>query len=364
MWLLFFIFFFAAAIGCVVYLITRVHRFTVIARLAEKHRVLSWFASAAAVASIGLFAFINVWTVIVVLLHLAAAWGICDFAAFIVRKASKRDIGYDIQGAAAILICAVYLGVGWYNAHHVSVTEYKFETEKDIGDGIRIVEIADAHLGMTLDGEGFARQMERLNEYGPDAVVIVGDFVDDDSKLEDLVRACRALGELETKYGVYFVYGNHDDGYYRSRDFDPARLRAQLVSSGVRILEDESVLVDDLFYIIGRKDRSAGNREGASALTAELDREKYMIMLDHQPNDYDAESESGADLVLSGHTHGGHMFPAGYIGLAMGSNDLVYGTQTTGATNFVVTSGISGWAIPFKTGTFSEFVVIDVAGRR
>ena len=85
-------------------------------------------------------------------------------------------------------------------------------------------------------------------------------------------------------------------------------------------------------------------------------------MLDHQPNDYDAEAQSGADLVLSGHTHGGHMWPAGLIGLAMGSNDRVYGTETRGETTFVVTSGISGWAIPFKTGTHSEIVVIDVQG--
>lgn len=67
-----------------------------------------------------------------------------------------------------------------------------------------------------------------------------------------------------------------------------------------------------------------------------------------------------ADLVLSGHTHGGHIFPAGLIGLISGANDKVYGAEHIDNTDFVVTSGISGWAIPFKTGTISEYVVIDI----
>ena len=93
---------------------------------------------------------------------------------------------------------------------------------------------------------------------------------------------------------------------------------------------------------------------------AGLDKTKYAVVLDHQPNDFDAETAAGADLVLCGHTHGGHIFPAGQIGLVMGANDAIYGASKRSDTSFVVTSGISGWAIPFKTGTFSEFVVIDL----
>ena len=66
------------------------------------------------------------------------------------------------------------------------------------------------------------------------------------------------------------------------------------------------------------------------------------------------------DLVFSGHTHGGHIFPTGQIGLLIGANDCRYGAQTRGSTQFVVTSGISGWAVPFKTGCWSETVIIDI----
>ena len=94
---------------------------------------------------------------------------------------------------------------------------------------------------------------------------------------------------------------------------------------------------------------------------AEADSSQYTVVLDHQPNAYDEEAQSGADLVLSGHTHGGHIFPAGQIGLAIGANDRVYGYEKRLNTDYIVTSGISGWAIPFKTGTISEYCIIDVS---
>ena len=96
-------------------------------------------------------------------------------------------------------------------------------------------------------------------------------------------------------------------------------------------------------------------------LTEDLDRSRYLIVLDHQPNDYDAEAAAEVDLVLSGHTHGGHIFPAWIVDRLMHYNDQRYGIEWRGESCFIVTSGISGWAIPFKTGCFSEFVVIDIA---
>lgn len=348
------------SLAAVIYVTARVHRFSPIKRIAQKHKALAWLAALLPVAAVGLFALINTFTMMVVLIHLFFAFVLCDLAAFIVRKATKKRFGYNAQILAALALCAVYLGVGWFLAHHVFVTEYAFSTPKTLGSGLRIVQIADSHLGITLDGEDFAAQMKRVQETSPDAVVIVGDFVDDDTEKQDMLEAVRALGTLETTYGVYFVFGNHDEGYYRYRNFSSAELRQELSANGVTILEDESVLIGDRFYIVGRRDRSMRGRAEAAELTEGLDRSKYIVLLDHQPNDYAAEAAAGADLVLSGHTHGGHIFPAGLIGLATGANDRVYGTEVRGGTTFVVTSGISGWGIPFKTGTFSEFVVIDI----
>ena len=99
-------------------------------------------------------------------------------------------------------------------------------------------------------------------------------------------------------------------------------------------------------------------------LVSGLDSDKYTIVLDHQPHDYSAQTAAGVDLVLSGHTHGGQLFPVNYMGEWTKENEKTYGLATRQNTNFIVTSGISDWAIKFKTGCKSEYVVIDVLGTR
>ncbi len=345
-----------------VYVVRRFHRFGFVRRIAEKSRLLSWLVSLAPIAAALCLWFVNLYSVFIALAHLIVFWLLCDLAGWIVRRVSGRRPRRYRAGLAAIAITVIYLGCGWFCAHHVFRTYYSFDTEKDLGrDSLRIVLIADSHLGITLDGEDFAREMERVQSEQPDVVVIVGDYVDDDTRKEDMLRATEALGKLRTTYGVFYVSGNHDRGYFNHRSFTARELRDALTESGVTVLEDECALLDGSVYVIGRKDRSTQNRADMAALTAGLDETKYMILLDHQPNDYDNEAASPVDLVLSGHTHGGHMFPAGLIGLALGANDSVYGVQERDGTTFVVTSGISGWGIPFKTGTYSEYVVIDIS---
>ncbi len=355
----------------VVYLTKCFHRFSFVKRLGEKKNKISWVVAVVpSVLVLGVFTIcINIYSAVVVYIHLMIFWLICDFVLVIVSKCLKKNdkksnIVYNIEGVTAIVLTIIYMGIGWYNARHVSETDYTFYTSKDLGvESLRVVEIADSHLGVTLDGTKFAREMKKLQKVNPDVVVVAGDFVDDDSYKKDMIEACQALGDLNTKYGVYFIFGNHDKGYYHYRDFTSQELRDELTKNNVLILEDESILIEDHFYIIGRQDRTETDRMDMNTLTKDLDHSKYMILLDHQPNDYDHEAEADVDLVLSGHTHGGHLFPLGPIGLMLKANDRVYGTEIRNNTGFVVTSGISGWAVPFKTGTFSEFVVIDIKSK-
>ena len=342
------------------YIVWRVRRFGFIKRLAGGRKWLEWLISCAALLPIAAFFLVNVYAVIIVWLHVIVFLAVGDLIGFIIRKARKRPRG-DLAGIISLSLVTVYLACGWFFAHHVFETRETFTTGKDLGaDRLRIVAFADSHVGVTLDGEGFAEQMARVSVTRPDAVVVLGDFVDDDTEKDDMLRACEALGELETKYGVYLVLGNHDRGYFRYRNFSGDDLFAALDSAGVTVLRDEAALINGSFYIVGRRDRSERDRLSASELMRGLDDTKYAIMLDHQPNDYAAEAEAGADLVLSGHTHGGHVFPGGLIGLWTGANDRTYGSERRGDTDFYVTSGISGWGIPFKTGCISEFVVIDI----
>ena len=361
-WLILFLVLLIIAIGGIIYLFRGFHRFSFIKKLAERHRLLSWLLCLLPFGGIACFGFINSFTVIVVIIHLMMFWIAADITGAIVRKLLGKERRRNIEGACAILFTAVWLGIGWYNAHNVVRTDYTVHTEKPLPDGsLRIVGIADSHLGITLSGEDFAKEMVRVQSEAPDIVMIAGDFVDDDSCRADMIRACRALGELKTEYGVYFIFGNHDKGYYESsRDFSEDDLRDELEKNGVVVLEDETVDIQDFMTIIGRQDKREEERLGIRELTEKSDSTKFSLVLDHQPNDYENEAASGADLVFSGHTHGGHVWPAGPIGVLLGANDKVYGTETRGTTQFIVTSGISGWAIPFKTCTVSEYVVIDV----
>ena len=205
--------------------------------------------------------------------------------------------------------------------------------------------------------------MQRQN---PDIVLIAGDFVDDGTTRQQMVEACRALGSLQTTYGVYFAFGNHDKGYHdpAARGFTGDDLITELKKNNVKVLQDENTLIDNRFYIIGRKDFSEilrGNpRQSMNELLQNLNKEKFSIILDHQPNDYNNQTDAEADLVLSGHTHGGQLFPLNKVGEWIGANDKTYGYEKRKQTNFIVTSGLSDWAIKFKTGTKSEFVVIDI----
>ncbi|MBQ8967555.1 metallophosphoesterase [Ruminococcus sp.] len=361
MWMILFGGMFIAALLGVFYLITRFHRFGFMQRFSEKHRGLSWVLSALPVGAVFLFNIINVYASIVVLLHLMLIWAVCDLVAFIHRKRTHSGGSRYTAGGVALIVTAVYMGAGWFFAHHVFRTDYSFKTDKDLGTNkLRVAQFADSHLGITLDGEKFAEQMKRIQAEDPDVVVLVGDFVDDDSDKADMIRACQAMGELDVKYGVYYVDGNHDRGYGNYRNFTIDELYTELEKNSVTVLKDETVLIDNKFYLVGRNDKTDLERKPIADLCADLDPTKYTIVLDHQPNDYAAEAVASPDLVLSGHTHGGHIFPAGFLGLAMGANDRVYGTEVRGDTTFLVTSGISGWAIPFKTGCISEYVIIDI----
>jgi predicted MPP superfamily phosphohydrolase len=128
----------------------------------------------------------------------------------------------------------------------------------------------------------------------------------------------------------------------------------------VIVLEDAVVEIANKFILVGRKDASDKDRVSVIEITKDLDQNKYIIILDHQPNDYDNEQKANVDLVLSGHTHGGQLIPLGFFGKLLGANDKVYGMEQRDNTTFIVNSGISDWSIKFKTGTKSEYGVIDI----
>lgn len=337
------------------YIVKKVQKFSFIKNIDNK--LLKCFISI--LPLLILFLLFNFVNFIVIIIHLMVFMMLSDLICYLIKRYSKKDFKNYYASIIGIILTIIYLGYGAYLDYHVRYTYYDILSNKDIGDSFRIIQISDSHIGATFDGNGFRKHLEKLKNVESDIVVITGDFVDDDTTKIDMVESIKALSLLKPKYGIYMISGNHDKGYFNTRDFTYDEMKDELGKYNIKLLEDEVVEINDYIYLIGRKDKSDKDRKSIDELISNLDSSKYLIDLNHQPNDYQNEMNK-VDLVLSGHTHGGQLFPLGYIGLLMGANDEFYGLHQRENTSFIVNSGISDWAIDFKTGTFSEIGIIDI----
>lgn len=377
MWVLIFAALLIAGAAALVYLVSRIARFNLVIKISKGNKIIKAAVSALIVLGCSMFItiLIGLMNLIVCLLHLVVFWALSDVISTVIQRKSGNHWQRNYSGIFAITFTVIYLSIGWVLAHHVWETKYVLDTDKEIGS-FRVIQFADSHVGTTFSGQGLEKYVMEMNEQNPDVVLITGDYVDDDTSREDMIAACEALGKLHSTYGVYYAFGNHDKGYYGSehRGYSGDDLIHELEKNGVTVLQDETVLIDNRVYIIGRQDRSeemiltgrsdvtdiGGGRASMMQLTEGLDDSKYIIVLDHQPHDYQNQADVEVDLVLSGHTHGGQLLPINFIGELTGANDKTYGLEHRYHTDFIVTSGISDWALKFKTGCKSEYVLIDI----
>lgn len=337
---------------CLVYILFKIHSIKYIKNINNK--IISWIIPSIIVFAIFGLSFINVAIFTVILAHFVLFMGIGDIIfLFINRNRENKIWKYNIY---TVSFTFIYLGVSLFFGLKVFKTTYDIKTDK-VNSGLRIVQISDSHIGSTFDGEGLYNYIIDIAKNDIDLFVITGDFVDDDTKYDDLKKACSAFSEIKTTYGVYFVFGNHDKGYYSYRDFNTDELKNELIKNNVKILEDEYVEIGNDYYLIGRCDRSNKKRLSMDKLVLGLDDNRYRILLDHQPNDFDNE-KNYVDLVLSGHTHGGNIFPANFI-ISM-LNDKLYGMKVIDNTTFIVSSGISDWRLPFNSCAIQEYVIVNI----
>ena len=367
MWYIILMIVIITTVSGLIYLSWRLSRFAFIEKLNRgrpKYRKFTGFTIVMLLFGL-LSLWLNLMNAVICLLHFVVIWLFCDALSAVFHRLFKGSGKSRWTAPVAIILSLAALASGWYLNHHVWITSYVVETEKNVKD-MRLVMFADSHIGTTFDSTGFAGHLQEIQKHDPDLVLIAGDFVDDGTTREEMIAACKALSNLKTTYGIYFVFGNHDKGYHnpKIRGFTGEDLLAELKRNNVKVLQDETALIDNMFYIVGRRDSSeyqrGGSRQNMQELTGKLDKDKYIIVLDHQPNDYKNQTETEVDLVLSGHTHGGQLLPLNKVGEWIGANDRTYGHERRGTTDFIVTSGLSDWAIRFKTGTKSEFVLIDL----
>lgn len=310
----------------------------------------------------------------IIVMHLIVFLIFADMAAVIAkkwrmnRKVSEKNFPKWIKyayktGAAAIILTALVTAYGKYNMYHVVCTEYDVTTDKDISSDYNIAMLADLHYGISLDAEQLKQAADSISGHSPDIVILCGDLVDESTTLSQMQEAFGILGGIKSKYGVYYVYGNHDKSNYNpSPHFTNEQLDETIANCGITILEDESLEINGELFLIGRADKLDSNdtRKEIASLTAASDMEKVVIVADHEPSDYDNLEKAGCDLVLSGHTHAGQTFPLGFFNDLIGFSDLNYGYKKQGNLNAIVTSGIAGWGYDLRTEHHSEYVIVHV----
>jgi uncharacterized protein len=225
-------------------------------------------------------------------------------------------------------------------------------------DGFRIVQISDLHIGPILDRRFAARVVERCNALHPDVVAITGDLVDGDVGV--IADEVEPLARLHAAYGVYFVTGNHD--YYSGADAWVARVE-QL---GIRPLRNARVTIardGAVFDLAGVEDHhahlvSSAHREDLPAALAGRDARHPVVLLAHDPLTFRAAARLGVDLQLSGHTHGGQIWPFNY--LVRLSTPYVVGHHRQSGAQLYVSRGTGFWGPAmrlFAPGEITEIVL-------
>lgn len=257
------------------------------------------------------------------------------------------------KGLIVPAIAVLITFYGFYNAVNYKVTSYEIWINKKSSiPALEIVMVSDLHVGTSVTEKELVIIKKMVKELSPDIFFICGDIFDHDSNKEIMKFSADTLGSITTLYGTYFVTGNHE--YYLK---EMSEILSYFNGTNIQVIQDEIIAIKDI-YLVGRKDMTEIYRKPLSEILHSADKNRPIIVLDHQPNAIDEAIENGVDLQFSGHTHNGQIFPFNYIvGLA---NHTHYGLHEDGEFNAVVSSGAGTWKYPIRTGSRSEIVKVKV----
>lgn len=271
------------------------------------------------------------------------------------------------KGIFAIIIFAIIMAGSVYGMNHIDLTEYNLSTDKVSNQSYSILFVSDVHYDTVQNPKLVEESIKKMNDLNPDIVVLGGDIVDERTPKESMKEIFKELGTINSTYGTYYVYGNHDRQPYETdyedgnRTFTDEELSQSIESSGITILEDDKIILNNDIVLVGRADAGWDDhvqRANLSEMIDESDLSKYIVVIDHQPIEQDENSAAGADLEISGHTHGGQVFPYGFLYDFMGIKK--YGEYDFGNMKQIVSSGLTGWGWPFRNEAKCEYVFIHV----
>lgn len=287
---------------------------------------------------------------------------IADLAAWLLKKSGLNAAIPIISPIVIILLVSLLLRGSW-NAWSPVIRTYELNIDKKADNlkELRIAVASDLHLGNIVGNRHLKRLVERMSDLKPDLILLPGDVIDD--VIEPFIRKqmSQNMKQLQARYGIYAVLGNHE--YYGGHIEEYVK---QMNAIGIRVLRDESVLVNDALYIAGRKDKTAESadpdgRLSVTSLLADLDVTRPIIMMDHQPYQFDKAADAGVDLLLCGHTHRGQFAPNHWITGRL--FELDWGYLLKKKMHVIVSSGFGTWGPPIRLASRSEIIDIIIRFR-
>jgi len=301
----------------------------------------------------GAFVYLLLFTVLADLLRLL--FWLCRLP---IVKMAGFNLVMSVITVALTLITVVY---GIHHARSIQHVSYeiKVEDKADISD-MNIVMISDLHLGALGSESRLEEIVEEINGLHPDLVCIAGDFFDTDfAAIREPEKAIERLRNITSTYGVYVCLGNHDAGTTVPQMLD------FLEKCDIQVLRDEYVVIDERLVLVGRLDRSPiGGFEGMerkelSEFFVKGEENLPVLVMDHNPANVDTYTDE-ADLIMSGHTHRGQIFPGSLFTDRMFTVDYGYYRRDENSPHVIVTSGVGYWGMPMRVGTDSEIISIRV----
>ncbi len=264
----------------------------------------------------------------------------------LIRRVLAAGMGVLATGAAAWGVRTA-LGEVLIRRHRIPLRRLPASME-----GLTIAQLTDVHVGPTIGREFIEHIVARTNALAADVIVITGDLVD--GNVEDLREHTAPLGQLRATHGVFFVTGNHE--YYSGAD----AWIAELTRLGIRVLRNERVELrngDDVIDLAGVDDwtsRQFGRGHGHDLPRAMHGRDpnRECVLLAHQPKSIVEAAKLGVGLQLSGHTHGGQIFPWNF--LVRLQQPYVAGLHRHEDAYIYVSRGTGYWGPPMRVGIPAE----------
>jgi predicted MPP superfamily phosphohydrolase len=273
---------------------------------------------------------------------------------------SRRLFVNRVVSTSALAVAAGTVGYGTYGVlrgprvKRVTVPLAKLPRA---AHGYRIAVVSDIHLGPILGRAHTQRIVDTINATQPDLVAVVGDLVD--GSVANLGPAAEPLARLTARDGSFFVTGNHE--YFSGADAWVDHVR----ELGLHPLRNDRVEIGAGFDLAGVDDvagESHGQGPDFVKALGDRDRARTAVLLAHQPIVIDDAVRHGVDLQLSGHTHGGQLWPGNLI--AELANPTVAGLERYGDTQLYVTRGAGAWGPPVRVGAPSDITVVELASRQ